>query len=938
MTRSHLTAICLATSLAAAAQSGGQTLTIRNNHDLPYTGPVEIRAGIPDGRYAGSAHERSAAADVINGVITARVDQPGRSEITLARLAGTSDPDRSDSFSIVASGNGAQLLWRGQVVGRVEYALTVRDTTATTDDAVRDFSALPLAWVKQGNGRWTATTESQGFSVVISFSPAIAGAAGFEARVSRIAGSDPAPRAYVALTRRVETPGAGAPALRFNGRRFDTADSPEIWDRDFWYTHGVDWFSWPAGALHFLAVNGFTPVPPVARGGGWREGSHFWVWEKTRRTGDSHFLVSEIAGPNPSQASITQYSPLIRGDTVVLSWRLAVTDNRPASWEESQLAGYAGPKFVTTGANGATIDLGVKHVSFGVSYFPYSTLTENFDYYRTPGLSKEGFWAFSPVLWARWRELQPRMRTDLHIIRAMGFEKVRLHHLELLQKMDRHEAIAFLDFFVSEARALKLPILVDSEGPAEWLMLLARRYGNAIVGYELENEVLISGITAAGPARWKSLYAALKSISPQTDVFLTGVGNNGMYERLRSLGVPFDRVGLHAYKHGPQWKESFASHALGTASYASGLGMPVTLGEFNWKELTKLAPPARLEHYTEVYERVLGTRSIPDVFHFQFQESLSFNPAVAGTFTRHYETLRVDRRPKPEAFELMRLIRKYAAPEAPVNQLRVTVSPARILGATATAEFSVTNTSPRILRVSLAPRAFDGVSSRLLSSRSMTLSPGRTGRGRISLRTKPGALPGIYHHFVVADYGTAKTIGWGTASLEGAPTFSPPVLPDDRVDYSEGAASVTRLDWKKPLAVVFGTDATVLELETAYTLTNTLQSATGKDVWLSSETDLPDSIAAHAVVMVVGTPASTAMARERQISLPANRGLVVVARDRGRERVFMTGVEKTHAQAAALDVILRFWKNAKDSMIRLTGMERGAALGNRIPGVVVDPP
>ncbi|HXG71440.1 MAG TPA: hypothetical protein VNJ04_12615, partial [Gemmatimonadaceae bacterium] len=67
-------------------------------------------------------------------------------------------------------------------------------------------------------------------------------------------------------------------------------------------------------------------------------------------------------------------------------------------------------------------------------------------------------------------------------------------------------------------------------------------------------------------------------------------------------------------------------------------------------------------------------------------------------------------------------------------------------------------------------------------------------------------------------------------------------------------------------------------------------------------------------------------------------GFVFVSQDGGRERVFMTGVEKTHAQAAAVDVILRFWKNAKDSMIRLTGMERGAALGNRIPGVVVDPP
>lgn len=927
--------------LVCASEAVSQTLTVRNNYDVSYRGPVELRVALPDGQYLpqGSGAPFGGEAQVRNGIARASVFLAPRSEISLARVERTEGSPRDEPFSINPSSNGAQLLWEGHVVGHVQYGLAlIHDTTAGTDDAVRSFSALDLSWVRQPDGSWTANSLSNGYSVSVSIAPALAGSADLRAQVTRIPGAGPDPRAYLALVRRIETPGTGAAALRFNGRRFDDADSPEIWDRDFWYTRGVDWISWKMGSRTILAVNGFSPVPPVARGGGWREASHFWVWEKTRRVGDAHFLVSEIAGPNKNQASVSPYAPLPTGDTVTLTWRLAIAAQPAPDWAESQLSGFAGPRFITRAADEVTVDLGVRNVTFGVSYFPYSTLAENFDYYRTPGLHKEGFWAFSPALWARWRELVPRMRSDLHIIRAMGFERVRLHHLELLQRMDRTEALAFLDFFMGETRVLGLPVLIDSEGPADWLTLLAQRYGRSIIGFELENEVLIGGIAAGGPARWKRLYTELKAVAPETDVFLTGIGNNGMYERLRSLGVPFDRVGLHAYKHGPQWKEAFSSHVLGTASYASSLGMPVTLGEFNWKELTKLSPPARLAEYTEVYEQVLRTRAIPEVFHFQFQESLSFNPSAAGTFTRHYETLRVDRRPKPEAFELMRLIRKYAAPDAPANQLRIVVSPSRFTNGVATADFSVLNTSGRTLDITLIPLAFDGLTSARAGPSRLTLKPGETRRGSVRLRAAAGARPGTYHHFVRASYGDASAIGWGIVSLEGAPNFEPASLLPDKVAYPQGVGSVMRLDWRKPLAVVFGGEATVLELETAYAITNTLQSATGKDVWLSSEADLPDSLAERAIVVVVGTPSASTLVLESGFDVPSGKGSVIVADAGSRERVFLTGVDKTEAQAAAVDFLLRYWKNAKDSMIRLTGMERGAALGNRISGVVVDPP
>ena len=48
-----------------------------------------------------------------------------------------------------------------------------------------------------------------------------------------------------------------------------------------------------------------------------------------------------------------------------------------------------------------------------------------------------------------------------------------------------------------------------------------------------------------------------------------------------------------------------------------------------------------------------------------------------------------------------------------------------------------------------------------------------------------------------------------------------PVL-GDRVRYPQGAGAVGRLDWTRPLAVAFGEKASVIEVETAYTIMHTV--------------------------------------------------------------------------------------------------------------------
>lgn len=876
---------------------------------------------------------------------------PAGGEVSLTR-SGPLQPTlfQDGPLAVVPSARRLDLRWTVRQLGTMEFGLVVLPgTSATVDDAIRAFEPLDIAWSMRPDGTFDGDAQRGGYRLRFTATPyatthtgTYAGWLDVHAHLTRVADvTEPAGPAYVAVLRRVTTPSATHEQLRFNGRVFQSSDSPTTWSRDFWYTRGTDWISWRTDSVSIAAINGFTPVPTIQnKAGTWGEGSHFWVWERARRVGDQQYLISEIAGPNPGQQNskympVTPYAPMRKGDALDLKWRLAIEQSPLPEWEESQLRVFAGRRAVTE-SNGTALDeLGVGAVTFGLSYFPYSTFTENFDYYRTPGLNQETYWPTSPVMWSKWRMFAPRMQTDLHIIRAMGFDMVRLHHLELLQHIDRAEALAFLDFFTGEARELGLHILVDTEGPPEWVSLIASRYSNVVTRFEIENEVLIGGIKSGDAQRWTALYHAAKNGDPEAQVFFTSAGNNGMFERLRDLDVPFDRVGLHAYKHGPEWEEAYSSHMLGTAGYASDIGKDVTLGEFNWKELTRLAPAARLKEFTNIYQDVLEPRQIPEVFQFQFHESLAFNPAIGGSFTRHYEPLGLDRRPKPEAFETMRLIRKYDRPDAPVREVPIEISEAQFQNGRATVPFTVSNTTSRPVMLRLSALAFDGLTSRLTSTSTVTLQPGDVHHASVALRLTGEERIGTYHHFVRATYGGKASYGWGVVSNPGAPVFDKsPVLPD-RVTYPQGSDVVTHVDWKRQLAVAFGNDASVIELEMAYTVANTLQSATGRRVWISSAADIPDSLLYGGVVVLVGTPTSNALIRTADLRAVAGQavGHGVVALDSqkdGRQWLLLTGGDKGAVEAAAIDFVLRYWKNAKDATIRITGMERGAALGNRI--------
>lgn len=933
-TAAALLAVLLGGCATGARPGGGEgaVLRVRNHHALAYEGPVRVGVTLPDGTYRGPG----AAGEVRDGVARVAVSLPPGAEVTLARTGPAEAAALGEGpLSVAAEGPALRLEWRRERLAALELGLVVVPGEEAGPEGVASaFRPLALAWTPAPDGSLRASAEQGGYRVELTAEPYGGGWLDVRARLVRTAEAAPE---YVAVVRRVTGAPAADPRLRFNGRVFETAVSPDTWDRDFWYTHGVDWMAEGRGPVRMLHVNGFAPAPTTLVDSVWAAGSHFYVWERTRRVADTLYLISEVAGPNPEQRAsgymrITPYAPVPRGDAVDLRWRVALAERPAAGWEESQLRGFAGyRRAAEAGAGAAAVDVGVRGVEFGTSYFPYSTFVENFDFHRVAGTDRETWWPFSPALWTRWRAYVPRMRTDLHIIRAMGFDWVRLHHLELLQGMDRAEALAFLDFYVAQADSLGLKVLVDTEGPDEWVRQIAERYPR-ILRWELENEVLIPGIRPAQPARWTSMYRTVKAANPDAQAFLTGAGANGMFERLRSLGVPFDRVGLHAYKHGPGWEEAYDSHALGTGGYAAELGLEATLGEFNWKSYTRMSPEDRRARFALLYGEVLEPRAIPEILQFHFQETLSVNPRLSRQGVRHYETIALDRRPKPEALELMRLIRQHARPDAPVRRLRIDVPEATLAGGAARAPFTLRNLTDAPLAVELETVAFDGVRPRLVSPARVTLAPGDSARGEVELSLPGDARPGTYHHFIRASFGGGTAYGWGVAARPGEPRFGAPVL-GERVRYPQGADVVGGMDWTRPLAVAFGADAPVLEMEMAYLVASTLQAATGRPVHLSSAADLPASLAEGGTVIQVGSPAGNPAA----CGTPAGAETGVVEL-RDPRRLCLTGADARGVQAAATDFVLRYWPGVRDAAIGVAGTEPGAALGNRAGMTNPDPP
>jgi hypothetical protein len=945
--------------LSAALPTSAQTLEIVNNQPFDVRQPLRLRGVALDGPAS------TAAQPAGKGDLVVMIDVPA-SQSKKVPLSGAGVPQQVEAqavavkpdragVAITAGGRDMGTLAWGVVVGPAPTEKAKGDPAPSTKrDFAASFSPIALRFEPTADGplfkAWTATGSGSGLRLDVTL---VAYATGF-LDVHATVTNESAPRddVYAALVTRWEQPKVAGRSMGYDNRRsaldeggYSPFRSGE--GRHLYIQRGLDWVNTKLdGGAGAVWMNGFTPsftvhrdatetkdkatgkattIPPRWVGA---NGAH--VAQEAQAAGGALYSVSEIAHPNLKQydARLQQSVLPDKAQPLTITSRLAfdataVTDDAA----DQRFVAYAGynPQQVTT--VGGKVTFGVPYTRVGTNYFPYSTLGENFGKLRMKGMSKEGYWPLAPQTVLQWETFADDIRRDLRILKAMGYDLCRLHHLEVLWDDDpatgkpyipEAKRWEYLDFFFGEIERLQLKALLDVKLPAKDVAELVKRYGRLCDGVEYDNEVLIFQIPDEDVPLWKDVYDAVKKVDPNMPFHLTAHTNMGAFDRLAKLGVKVDRIGQHAYLDGVEPIPSSRDYSLAAGNYAAKVGKEAQITEWNWRFLTRMPMEERAKVYGPIFENVFAARSVPTVYQFQFQDSLAMNPATLKGI-RRYEQLLLSRRPKPEAMVMAALIAKYGPPDSGVRKIDaghpvVELTNAQGGGFT----WNLVNRTDKPMPVTLSVETSADLNAKVSGPRELVLESGKPAGVPVEVMFADGAkaLPGFYHVFLRVEGKDAGTLryGWAEVRKPGQPTFAP--SESGEVVYGPGALDFN-LD--RPLTIVYPDEATVWELEAAWTVFITLESATGRPADIYQASDLAK--------LPAGGPPRTIVhvTRDKGVAKPTVRV--------DGERLVIAGASEKDVSAAAMDYVVRFWKNAKDAGARKVGLVE-AKLGDG--GVATD--
>ncbi len=755
-------------------------------------------------------------------------------------------------------------------------------------------------------------------------------------------------RGYFAIAKELAAvPGEDA-WTRWKGERVPVApgqSSPprtvrsHAWGRDVsWLAIGSEEEGWNRAMFARFIPNLTRKID-----GAIRNANDFFVNEYLVGTSDKWVLLSEISRENRELKSYIPRDLLIPapGETLTLEHRLLPPAARSHDEIDDAFIGYAGYRAVHEEEPGTiSIHFGVESASFGTSYFPHSTFGENFDHWRSAGLSGR----FRPVdrfwpMFAHWQFFKDDIRRDFRIANALGLEWIRIHHFDAPDFRKDHLGSdedewmwEYLRFMVEAARETGLGIFLDfSLSPAD-AERVAEHFGDTIRYFEMQNEVLI--IPGAHEDRfdyWREVRERIRRQRPDAPVFLTGGPQfYSLYEALLDEGVESDAVGQHAYVDRGEAAGYFRDIAVSLGGYATRTGRMPLNSEFNWRMITREAEEYQAAHFAEISRNLLTQQNIPLLLQFQFQETFTVPPRTRGAL-RHYELLRVDRSPKPQAGAYRDLIREFGAASNRLNQVEVTIEPFDLTpGAEIEYSVSVRNLTKETLGIlahaelSGALASFDGDDTSVFA-----LEPGEVRVLNRRARVREDLMPGAYAIFERLEYNGEVHYGWVTARHAARPRLEldRPVL--NGVTYHGGLSALADVDLSRFRYVVFGKDAPALEINWTYYLYQSLRSATGSEL-LRLDYERAEATALSSDLILVGTPDSNPLfsrldtdVRDMIDTFSVNEGAIITLPNpvfEERTWLLVTGGDAEGVQRAASDFLYRYWRYAKDASSFREGM------------------
>ncbi|MBA3631820.1 MAG: hypothetical protein H0W58_03250 [Acidobacteria bacterium] len=928
-----------------------------NNQPFPVRMPIAVKNGNLNGGTWKTSDGKAAQKDGDSLVFIA--DLPASSTQNFKLQNGSNFKTANKLFTLNPTENGVALKFAGVELGRLSWDIIFRDSKpeelkgvpfSTKEDFAAAFQPISIKFEKAAEGAvfdvWRGTVEEKGLQFSIELRAFHNGFLDISSELKNV-GAAKTENVYTAILTRWQQPKNVERSVSYDNRIKKLGENDwtnfRVGESCNWYVqHGVDWLKTNfAKSISAAWFNDFSQSFTVhqdataKRKARWVGANIPQIGFEVQTAGDDVYSLTEIARSNlKSYAERLEDNRLMpRGESVSFTSRLVFDSNLQSDEQtDNAFVAYTSYAEQKTSADKIKYSIGVPSTRFGTNYFPYSTLGENFDIKKLPGMDRDGYWTLAADTVNKWQLFADDIRRDLRIAKTLGFELIRLHHLELLNAIDKEKRFEYLDFFFGELRKLKLKALIDARISAEETAELVRRYRNEIDGVEVDNEVLIFGINDDAPDYWRRVYAAVKKVASEIPVHLTAHTNTGAFDRLEKLGVKSDRIGQHAYADGLDSLPNMRGFSLAAASYGRRVGKEPIITEWNWRFLTRMTPEDRAKVYAPIFENVLKTRSMPTMYQFQFNETLAMNPRVLKGI-RHYEQIWLSRRPKPEAFVLSDLIKKYAAPTHPNKLIDVEHAVVELdKTGKGTAEFKITNTSNRDLNLKISAESPANLKANLQNDSVLKLKPNESktvnvGLQALSTDKSPTPLPGFYHVFLrIEGANDLLRYGWAEARLAGAPKID--ATTKTNVIYGKNAFS---FNLNRSLAVVYGDKAPIQDVETAYVLVNTLESATGRPVNIYELKDLPKD--ERAALILVGTVKTNQLINQVFGKIPANLSaakqfVARVSDDSNNDWLILSGADNLEAERAAMDWTIRFWKYAKDSAARRVGLvEKELPLG-----------
>jgi hypothetical protein len=927
---------------ALAGFTCAQEIELKNNYGHPIEGPFGFRSEQLAGKWGGEDSGLCAANGFANGFVS--LDARGVQKVSASRgwksvPAERLDIDRDGTLHICSeNGQKAAISF---LLGRWHYGQVTGENLENKSTPIR-FQTLENA-----DGSRLLTGGIDGWDINVTVRP-YSGKTGrvwldLDARVTRTKGAE-SETGFATLVRKVEWAGE-APRkkicwMSLELDRYEDAESQGM-TKQYDTIQDIDWINLTSKGSGLQSFHLFNPsYSTKLNETRWASANSFLIRERMRENGSTFYMLSDLGSPGQETKGMMIRIPERLpdpGDEVKIRWVMAMGDAMDTQTVRRHFDGITA--LCTLSDDGKKLEFGVPHVELGTAYFPYSTETENFGTYRVKGHDRDGWWPFSPQLWSEWPRFKERIRADLRLIKSQGYGQVRLHWASHLNQMKWEDAFAYLDFMYEEAEKVGLKIMLDSKGTAEWQGELARRYGSRTEEFQVDNEEFLTGARLDKLQEFRAQYDAIKAASPRTKTYTATLMNIADTVKYKELGLPLDRVCLHAYAHFHAMKYDHAG-VLGDLSrmmamHGNELGLPTVCTEFNWKFLTHLTPDEQARNVKKMWEEVLATRSFPLIFQFQWQETFAANPAMSRHGYRHYEYMHQDRRPK----KTLAAFQEATAPYLATDHVNCKIAgefreAAADKDGTLSWNGWIENKTDGPLTVSMTMEGTEGLRFAETGAIEKTLAP----KERIALNVTGSlpsdALPGHYFGFARIELdGDCRYIPAPASRVHNLKFTDEPFL-SERVVYKDGRDSVKNIDFvKKPVVVVFGDKHTIMDLEMAILLRQTIQSATGKQVAMLADTDpLLKQYKGKALHIVVGTGDNQYVKALDPDTQPGKGSVEWVRKAPFGEALVFTaeknGDRNPELHAAATDFVMRFWPAAKDSSMRIIGYENGTQLKN----------